>query len=622
MSVFQIESSKHEKTRRRRYREREVVVIDNGSCGIRAGYEGEKTPLVFRNTIKRTASKTKEQQAFTLEEQEENRTTEKSMFEDGIITNTEIFETTAENVFDLLGAAEKKTNGVLLTLPFETPRLVSAAVKEILFERFETPKLLFEADARLSLYDTEPEIHDGLVVSCGHSKYIVVPVVNGKTDRENTTRADIGGRAMEDLLSQTLIMKYPTFPYSITKENTRSILQNCTHVSASYTEELLVFADPRKMPAANIVVQFPPTLSETQIVSAELEKETTKKRKEETVLKMREMMKMRHRNKLEEKRKELGKYIEENELGMEEQAQVEGEIEKIEKAFAGKGEETASDEPAGKRAGDQTDLSELKRKREEIKKDIEKARKGRAGVGRRTSAASERLRTLAELAVEEDLSEEESLFGDEETGWELYKKAVPNGPVLEEELKKLEEIEETIAREEPDFLESSRVFSITEMLKHGVKKKEAETDEIELLKMRENEKCQMNINTEQIRIPEILFQPGMVGKTQAGLVEAILNTLKRYPPETSRRLAENIHLTGGLANIPGLRTRLVDELRAEINTDEKVEIKTAKDCVLAPWFGGCKWAKSFSKSTRWMTKQEYGEKGPHTDDPTAFDFTV
>ena len=66
----------------------------------------------------------------------------------------------------------------------------------------------------------------------------------------------------------------------------------------------------------------------------------------------------------------------------------------------------------------------------------------------------------------------------------------------------------------------------------------------------------MHLATEQIRAPELLFQPSMSGSCQAGLAELVEFVLVKFPSHVAEQLANNVFLTGGLAGIQGLQERL------------------------------------------------------------------
>lgn len=56
---------------------------------------------------------------------------------------------------------------------------------------------------------------------------------------------------------------------------------------------------------------------------------------------------------------------------------------------------------------------------------------------------------------------------------------------------------------------------------------------------------------ESIRAPEILFQPSMIGSSEAGLAETVEFVLKLFAPNEQQQIVDNVFVTGGCANFPG-----------------------------------------------------------------------
>lgn len=62
---------------------------------------------------------------------------------------------------------------------------------------------------------------------------------------------------------------------------------------------------------------------------------------------------------------------------------------------------------------------------------------------------------------------------------------------------------------------------------------------------------QLHVGVEAIRAPELLFQPSMIGSSEAGLAETINYVLKLFTSEEQLLLANNVFLTGGISKFPG-----------------------------------------------------------------------
>ncbi len=83
----------------------------------------------------------------------------------------------------------------------------------------------------------------------------------------------------------------------------------------------------------------------------------------------------------------------------------------------------------------------------------------------------------------------------------------------------------------------------------------------------------VRINNERFTIPEILFQPNLIGMEQAGLPEAIEQSLKLCPEEIKLGLLENIFIVGGSGKFQGLSERLERELIPKFPTNAKINVR-------------------------------------------------
>lgn len=97
----------------------------------------------------------------------------------------------------------------------------------------------------------------------------------------------------------------------------------------------------------------------------------------------------------------------------------------------------------------------------------------------------------------------------------------------------------------------------------------------------------IHINAERLRCTEGLFQPLSVqGIDQAGLAEIISNLISSYPYNIQSTLVQNVHVSGGSANIPGLHQRLTNELSAAL-LEDLVPLLSINMCpdLEGPWKG-------------------------------------
>lgn len=94
----------------------------------------------------------------------------------------------------------------------------------------------------------------------------------------------------------------------------------------------------------------------------------------------------------------------------------------------------------------------------------------------------------------------------------------------------------------------------------------------------------LRLNNERFLVPELLFSPSNVGLHQAGLPEAVLQSVERCHPELRHLLLSNILCCGGMFNCPGFSTRLGTEIRALVPTEDEVSFTAAAESSDKSWF--------------------------------------
>lgn len=112
-----------------------------------------------------------------------------------------------------------------------------------------------------------------------------------------------------------------------------------------------------------------------------------------------------------------------------------------------------------------------------------------------------------------------------------------------------------------------------------------------------------------MRAPEILFQPSMIGSSQAGITETLEFVLKGYPSDVADTLANNIFLTGGPTRIPGFLDRLHKELMEMRPFQSKFSVSLAEEPSLNAWLGAKKFCTSDTFNEHLVTYADYQEKG-------------
>ena len=89
------------------------------------------------------------------------------------------------------------------------------------------------------------------------------------------------------------------------------------------------------------------------------------------------------------------------------------------------------------------------------------------------------------------------------------------------------------------------------------------------------EDFQMDFTSEAFRVPELLFQPSLIGFDNMGLGDLISRIITKKIPSTHLPgVLSNIFLTGGSSRLPGFAERLFNEITA--NSPAKSIIKIYK----------------------------------------------
>ncbi|XP_070532455.1 actin-related protein 5-like isoform X2 [Ptychodera flava] len=244
-------------------------------------------------------------------------------------------------------------------------------------------------------------------------------------------------------------------------------------------------------------------------------------------------------------------------------------------------------------------LADIRQQRQELLENRSQRQQQKTELAKRKSQASqERMRILTQLAHEGQAKGgsgkgKEDTFGQNDEDWNVYKTINKEGgdSDSEAEQEKLAELEQLLAEYDPEFQKETpaqqqvgMVFDIAEYY-------------------------QLHLGVERIRVPELLFQPSMMGIDQAGLAETLQYVLSRYPPDVQNTLVQTIFLTGGNTLYPNLKTRLETELLAMRPFQSTFKVYTANDALLDSWYGARNWALTPQCKTYYITKAEYDEKG-------------
>ncbi|ODV91199.1 hypothetical protein CANCADRAFT_51969 [Tortispora caseinolytica NRRL Y-17796] len=124
----------------------------------------------------------------------------------------------------------------------------------------------------------------------------------------------------------------------------------------------------------------------------------------------------------------------------------------------------------------------------------------------------------------------------------------------------------------------------------------------------------LSLSSERFQVPELLFNPHDIGLRQAGLPEAVWQTLQADTLPVLSLMTSNIKLVGGCSKFPGFKERLVNELRPFIPSELDLNITLAESPVEDACKGGVEFARQCELNNSqfekyFVTRKEYLEGG-------------
>ncbi|GAA5899816.1 hypothetical protein JCM6882_005442 [Rhodosporidiobolus microsporus] len=209
-------------------------------------------------------------------------------------------------------------------------------------------------------------------------------------------------------------------------------------------------------------------------------------------------------------------------------------------------------------------------------------------------------------------------FGMDDKDWLVYREigTADDSEDEEEELAHLAQIESKLLSHDPTFsLEDTaeRLALRKTQLLNAFVRGMAPADPVETYDPEgtPSHASRLQVNVERIRVPEVLWQPGMGGLDQAGLGEVVEGVLKGFGEDERRRLTSNIFLTGQHTLLPNFSSRLLSTLTPSLPVGHPINIvrSPATDPSLDSWRGLAKWSTSDEGKRAFVSRAEYDERG-------------
>lgn len=268
---------------------------------------------------------------------------------------------------------------------------------------------------------------------------------------------------------------------------------------------------------------------------------------------------------------------------------------------------------AGRRAQRQELLARIK----------EQARQKADSSNRKGMAASQRMKTLANLASDGPKrkrrggGEYDDDFGANDDDWGVYRTVAKEEGSDDEEpesdpVAELLTVEKELLQYDDGFTQNDTLEAQNDWKKslmHAFIRGSLIPDEDS-----QRDFHQLHLNVERIRVPEVIFQPSLAGVDQAGVVEIIEGIVMNrfHDPLQQKTLLRDVFLTGGNTLFKNLDQRLRTELVAALPTEFPVTVRRASDPVLDAWRGAAGWwsgAPLSERTAATISKAEYLEKG-------------
>lgn len=220
----------------------DVVVIDNGSGLIKAGFAGDFDPqFVFPSVIGRPLHSgvlvgIGHKDAYVGEEMQINRNilTLNYPIQRGIITDFDDMEKIWNYAFYNGLNVDPEKHAVLLTEAPLNPKSDREKMTEIMFEKFNTPAVYVAVQAVLALYASKRT--SGIVLDSGYDVTHAVPVFQGYALSHAISRVDFAGHQLNGYLTKLLNEKNCKFTAE-DYETVREIKEKFCFISPDFEYE-------------------------------------------------------------------------------------------------------------------------------------------------------------------------------------------------------------------------------------------------------------------------------------------------------------------------------------------------------------------------------------------------
>jgi len=224
--------------------ENTVVVLDNGSGMVKAGFAGEEAPqCVFPAIVGRPKNAsammgTNQKNEYIGDEAAQKRGILNLNYPiaAGIVESWEDMEKVWHHTFyNELRVSPNEIKGVLLTEAPRNPKANREKMVQIMFETFEVQNIYVAIQAVMSLYSAGRTT--GLVTDSGDGVTHTVPVFEGFSLPHAVEKMEIAGRVLTNYLQKLLLESGHNFTSAAELEIVREIKEELCYIAQNYEEE-------------------------------------------------------------------------------------------------------------------------------------------------------------------------------------------------------------------------------------------------------------------------------------------------------------------------------------------------------------------------------------------------
>lgn len=216
-----------------------VVIIDNGSNTIKAGFAGDDAPRkifpsVVGYTKKSPINLAMDEKAFYIGDEAKERRGRLDMkkpIQDSLINNWEDIENLwSYTFFNALKVCPDEVYAVITESPMNPGKYREKTI-ETLFELFNLEGVYLANKSLLSLYSTGRTT--GCVVDSGNGVSFSVPIYEGYASPHTIQKLDIGGRHLDDYLNRILFEKGYEFTTPLELELLSEIKEKLCYINSN-----------------------------------------------------------------------------------------------------------------------------------------------------------------------------------------------------------------------------------------------------------------------------------------------------------------------------------------------------------------------------------------------------